>query len=590
MSEEDVDLQAKVRAMTPFQQEQLNCHIAGYRKTLLDKRPPIEPHSINLMVKQFTRTLIIQVSKRAPQNGPASKAVAPPPKPHPLSVQGPVPIAVNPVPSVVKKQTPVPVSLPLPIPAAPQKPIVPTMQVALGNQVVTIPVSLKDWIARLYSALPSGDIGARLKADSHVQQLVGKAIKSGAVMTTDWRFFPVPTFPQTPRTEPEFIPISKTPKKTKETKKPGKTAVILAPSSDALSSEELQRRKARAEKYQAHLNDQSGGSSPELVKAEVQYEFGDDAEDVFNKTGQYSVIGTCRTLEKSYFRLTSAPDPALVRPPSILAAHMKNLEIAVRQKSRDYKWLSDQVRAVRQDLTVQGVKGKLATAVYEWNARLALENEDIGQFNQCQTQIKDLHAEMDNGEETFASLPGQTATDSKAEFLSYSLLYFALQGMRVDQQRFMMRWTTLPNDLKRHRFVSFAFDFRQALALGDFATVFRLYNESASMTRKLPKRSPKKLKTSHHEAEAPSHAHFLIHAFIQGLRLEAVSQVAKSFMTLPADWLQEYLGLASEDELRDLNHEEFFVWKNAAVLDCRATFARLKDHPQLAGKKLEQMG
>lgn len=41
------------------------------------------------------------------------------------------------------------------------------------------------------------------------------------------------------------------------------------------------------------------------------------------KTEIFELVGTCQTIEKSYFRLTSAPDPSDVRPEPVLAKALK---------------------------------------------------------------------------------------------------------------------------------------------------------------------------------------------------------------------------------------------------------------------------
>ena len=47
------------------------------------------------------------------------------------------------------------------------------------------------------------------------------------------------------------------------------------------------------------------------------------------------------TVEKSYFRLTSAPDPSEVRPEPVLQEALKMLETKWAEKSADYKYMDD---------------------------------------------------------------------------------------------------------------------------------------------------------------------------------------------------------------------------------------------------------
>ena len=46
-----------------------------------------------------------------------------------------------------------------------------------------------------------------------------------------------------------------------------------------------------------------------------------------------------------------------------------------------------QFKAIRQDLTVQHVNDEFAVGVYEEHARLALENDDLNEFNQVRAAL-----------------------------------------------------------------------------------------------------------------------------------------------------------------------------------------------------------
>jgi hypothetical protein len=66
-----------------------------------------------------------------------------------------------------------------------------------------------------------------------------------------------------------------------------------------------------------------------------------------------------------------APDPATVRPLPVLK---KALQLIYNKwkENASYAYLCDQLKSVRQDLTVQRIKNEFTVAVYQAHARLAL--------------------------------------------------------------------------------------------------------------------------------------------------------------------------------------------------------------------------
>ena len=122
--------------------------------------------------------------------------------------------------------------------------------------------------------------------------------------------------------------------------------------------------------------------------------------------------GSCNSLEKKYFRLTGPPDPRDVRPPHVLKAALERVVRRYRAGQCDIHYAEDQLKAMRQDVTVQRVRGRLPVQIYEAHARACLEHGNGGDFNQCQTQLKVLYQE---------GAPGCVQ-----EFVAYRLLYQAI--------------------------------------------------------------------------------------------------------------------------------------------------------------------
>ena len=175
------------------------------------------------------------------------------------------------------------------------------------------------------------------------------------------------------------------------------------------------------------------------------------------------VVGRCLTLEKKYFRLTSAPNPDTVRPLPILARMFDLLKLKWT-KEQNYSYTCDQFKSIRQDLTVQHIKTKFTVDVYEVHARIALEKGDLGEYNQCQTQLRALYSQNLGGH--------------PVEFKAYRVLYFIHTCNRTDMNDVLADLT--PAEKKKPA-IKHALDARSALALGNYHKFFQLYLSTPNM-------------------------------------------------------------------------------------------------------------
>lgn len=175
------------------------------------------------------------------------------------------------------------------------------------------------------------------------------------------------------------------------------------------------------------------------------------------------IVGRCQDLEKKYFRLTAPPNPDTVRP---LAVLRKTLDLLKRKwkEENNYSYICDQFRSLRQDLTVQHIKNDFTVHIYEIHARIALEKGDVGEYNQCQTQLRALYSQKLGGH--------------PLEFKAYRILYFIHTCNRTDMNDVLADLTPAE---KKDPAVKHALDVRSALALGNYHRFFRLYLDTPNM-------------------------------------------------------------------------------------------------------------
>lgn len=160
-----------------------------------------------------------------------------------------------------------------------------------------------------------------------------------------------------------------------------------------------------------------------------------------------------------------------------------------------YIYLWEQMKSIRQDLTVQRIRNEFTVEVYEMHARICLEFDDQVEFNQCQAQLSQLYEE------------GLGSVSAQRELTAYNILFNVGKGAANNVGDLML---LLTSEDEGDVFIRFALKVRAAEALGDYCTLFRLYSD------------------------APGHAGYVMDTFADRTRLEAVRVTRSSLRRPPA--------------------------------------------------------
>jgi hypothetical protein len=248
-----------------------------------------------------------------------------------------------------------------------------------------------------------------------------------------------------------------------------------------------------------------------------------------------TIKGTCETLEKAYLRLTAPPRPELVRPQHILEKHLANLQLERENRpdnssGHDYLWFCSQLKAIRQDCTVQRIQNAFTVDVYEMHARIALEESDMNEYNQCQTQLKELYVLLEKmgGEEAEKGL------QNRDEFTAYRLIYYVFLSLGNNKHggssEVVNILLSLTNEQKLNPMIKYALAVREACYNDDILD----YHAFFLLRQRVPT-----IGVSH-----------LIENLVSPMRYKALLRICKGYrpMTIAVDFVLQELGFATEAE------------------------------------------
>lgn len=180
------------------------------------------------------------------------------------------------------------------------------------------------------------------------------------------------------------------------------------------------------------------------------------------------LVGRNMTVEKDFLRLTSEADAALVRPAAVLQQALQLVQARYSAGDSDYAWVCRQLKSIRQDLLVQAIENDLTEAACLTHARVALENSDVGEFNQCLTRLVELAAAR--------------RRPLSPELSGYRLLYAAYSGSALAVASLLADMSPATRGSPP---VWHARQVWRALTNRNAAAFFRLYEDSPGMNASL---------------------------------------------------------------------------------------------------------
>ncbi|GEQ67714.1 hypothetical protein JCM33374_g1379 [Metschnikowia sp. JCM 33374] len=414
------------------------------------------------------------------------------------------------------------------------------------------PASLQEFVNKSFERAESLDSSSKAIFNQQMQQLIYSAAREKKIWTNDWTRQELPIFDHTQpfglyqdtvegsgthKQEPQVRPqiLSQT----------SPQWVVPQVSPPPLGAPKGKFDSSKRKKQRAARFHDSASASPSPPPPSISYPS--------DPSKPKCIVGTSTALEKRYLRLTSEPDPSVVRPQAILGYCLDHVVNKYRATEASYSYINDQLKAIRQDLTVQHIKGDLAVRVYETHGRIAIENNDLGEFNQCQAQLKHLY-DMN---------PDPAYYKHTYEFTCYRILYLLLTGNHADINLARLEifdadsapnsdLTTnmSPEFLTKRSCVYKALELADFVTLGNYHGFFRSYQWYKGVDC------------------MEGAAHLLEHFMANKQRVLSLNTMCKAFKKLPLAYLQTQLVLDTPGQfLSDFGLEGFV---HGVDFDCSA--------------------
>ncbi|KIY52836.1 hypothetical protein FISHEDRAFT_63536 [Fistulina hepatica ATCC 64428] len=420
------------------------------------------------------------------------------------------------------------------------------------------PPKLKEWVAKCLGQMGETN---KQEAQAELRKVISDAYNSNTLWTTDWAAMELGSL----KPKPIIAPVSLGKRKmqdnfgqSKKAKKAAKQTAYTTPSGDFNDQAALNRRAQRfqrehdLEKQRLQSNGITFNNKPHLNHSWTRTNTPQTEDEL--DWDRFTIVGTNEEIFKEYLRLTSAsePKPEQIRPLRVLRKSLDQL--IDRWKNRaPYSWICSQFKSLRQDLTVQRVRNDFTVRVYEVHARMALESNDMVEYNACQATLKVLYEDK---------IPGNVE-----EFTAYRILMLLHGRNRSEMNLYVGQLTSAQ---KAAAPVQHALAVQRALSMGNYHRFFILY------------------------VDAPNMGAYIMDHFISRERARALLVISKAYMTIPLEFLCEELAFESYEEATEFlssHSSAFYKNPNAPdaekIVDCREAHGYLA---QIVEEKYRKVG
>jgi len=134
---------------------------------------------------------------------------------------------------------------------------------------------------------------------------------------------------------------------------------------------------------------------------------------------------------------------------------------------------------VRQDMVIQHLRNANTVAIYEQSARIALLEDDLGEFYKIQSFLMNLYKDLPE------------SCEHQCEFLAYRIFYWVVYNNTAD---LLKEIKNMSKEQRSNPAVKHALAVHSAIELSDYDTFFRLYPKTHNLGKCIAKHIKDKLR------------------------------------------------------------------------------------------------